>query len=449
MGEVHKQRRRRLAEQMGPESAALIVSHPEMVRNNDTLHEYRPNSDLVYLSGFEEPEAALLLLPGDPEKSFVMFVRPRDPEREVWTGRRAGVEGATAKFGADAAHPIADLATTLPKYLEGVESLYMNLGQDPERDRLGLEAINRTRRASRTGAKGPVRLIDAAAILHEMRLRKEPVEIEALARAAEISAMGHRAAMESVRPGMYEYEVQAILEYQFRRAGSHRFGFPSIVASGPNATILHYEENSRRLEAGDLILVDAGTEWGYMSGDITRTFPVSGKFSEAQRRAYEVVLDAQKQAIAASLPGRLFQEPHDAAVRVLTQGMIDLGLLQCSLDEALREEKYKRYYMHKTSHWLGMDVHDVGRYAEGGAPRPLEPGMVLTIEPGLYIAEDDPDAPAEFRGIGIRIEDDVLITEAGNRILTGGVPKEVAEIEAICGKLPPEGALRSEGRKIG
>lgn len=449
MGEIHSQRRRRLMEQMGPESAALIVSHPEMIRNNDTLHEYRPNSDLVYLSGFEEPEAALLLLPGHAQYPFVMFVRPKDPEREVWTGRRAGVEGAIAAYGAGTAHPIGELESALPKYLEGVESLYMNLGQDPDRDRLGLEAINRTRRSSRTGAKGPIRLIDTASILHEMRLRKEPAEIEALTRAAEISASGHRAAMEAVRPGLYEYEVQAIVEYHFRRAGSHRFGFPCIVASGPNATVLHYEENSRKLEAGELLLIDAGTEWGYMSGDITRTFPVSGRFSEAQRRAYEVVLTAQKRAIEAAQPGRPFQDPHDAAVRALTQGMIDLGLLQGDLEETIRAEKYKRYYMHKTSHWLGMDVHDVGRYAEGGTARPLEPGMVLTIEPGLYVAQEDADAPAELRGIGIRIEDDLLITEGGNQILTTGVPKEVAEIEAICGKLSLAEALRVEGRKIG
>ncbi len=448
MGDIHSQRRRRFMEMMGPGSAALIVSHPEMIRNNDTLHEYRPNSDLIYLSGFEEPETALLILPGKAETPFVMYVRPRDRDKEIWTGRRAGVDGAVERYGASVAHPIGDLESTLPKYLEGVESLYMNLGQDPDRDRLGLEALNRTRRSSRTGTKGPVRLIDSASILHEMRLRKEPDEIEALARAAEISAAGHRAAMEVVRPGMYEYEIQAVVEYQFRRAGSRRFGFPSIVASGPNATILHYEENSRRLEAGDLLLLDAGTEWGYMSGDITRTFPVSGRFSEPQRRVYEIVLDAQKQAIEAAQPGAPFLAPHDAAVRRLAQGMIELGLLRGELEDVIREERFKRYYMHKTSHWLGMDVHDVGRYADGDSARALEPGMVLTIEPGLYVAEDDSEAPPEFRGIGVRIEDDVLITDRGNRTLTGGVPKEVAEIEAICGKLPLEDALRAEGRKI-
>jgi Xaa-Pro aminopeptidase len=431
MTQIHAERRLRFMKEMGG-GAALIVSTPQMLRNNDVLHEYRQNSDLFYLSRFEEPDAALLLLPNHPEHRFVMFVRPRDPEKEVWTGHRVGVERAPEVYGADAAFPIGELEATLPKYLEGVDRLYVNLGSDPQKDHLALEMLNRTRRSTRTEKPGPSHLIDAAEILHEMRLRKDKAEIESLSRAAEISAAGHRAAMAAVRPGMFEYEIQAVLEYVFRRAGCHRWGYPSIVASGPNATVLHYEGNSRQIQDGELLLIDAAGEWGYVCADITRTFPVSGRFLPAQRRLYEIVLDAEKKAIAKATPGTRFDQVHDTALRALVEGMIGIGLLSGDPDEAIKSERYKRYYMHKTSHWLGMDVHDVGRYQAAGTPRPLEPGMVLTIEPGLYVAVDDTEAPAEYRGIGIRIEDDVLITEAGNQVLTSGVPKEVEELEALC-----------------
>jgi len=447
MAQIHAERRLRFMEAMEPHSAALIVSHPEMIRNNDVLHEYRQDSDLIYLSGFEEPEAALLLLPEHAEHRFVMFVRPRDPEKEVWTGKRAGVDGARTEYGADAAFPIAALAETLPKCLEGIERLYVNLGQDRERDLLALEMINRTRRNTRSLTRGPTRLIDAALILHETRLRKDPVEIENLTRAAEITAAAHRAAMAAVRPGLYEYEIQAVLEYYFRRAGCHRWGYPSIVGSGPNATTLHYEANSRQFQEGDLLLIDAAGEWGYMSADITRTFPVSGRFSPSQRRIYDVVLAAETKAIAGAVDGARFQEVHDIALRSLVEGMLSVGLLTGEVDEVIREERYKRYYMHRTSHWLGMDVHDVGRYQQDDGSRLLEPGMVLTVEPGLYIAPDDPEAPPEFRGIGVRIEDNVLITENGNRILTWGVPKEAAELEALCGSRAIEPIILTEGRQ--
>lgn len=438
MSQIHEERRNRLMEAMEGRAAALIVSHPEMIRNNDVLHEYRQDSDLYYLTGFEEPDAAVLLLPGKEKDRFVMFVRPRDPEKEVWTGIRSGTEGAVRDFGADAAFPIGELAEALPKLLEGVENLYLNLGQDRERDLFALEIMNRTRRGTRTGIPGPNRLTDASVILHEMRLRKDPHEIEALARAAAVTALAHREAMASVRPGLYEYEIQAVVEYNFRRGGCHRWGYPSIVGSGPNAVILHYESNSRQTREGDLVLIDAAGEWGFMSADITRTFPVSGRFSPSQRAIYEVVLDAQKKAIDASVPGTEFQQVHDVALRALVEGMIATGLLKGGPEQVIREETYKRYFMHRTSHWLGMDVHDVGRYVDSGKSRPLEPGMVLTIEPGIYVQEADPDAPPEYRGIGVRIEDDVLITDGGNRVLTTGVPKEVAEIEALCGTRPLE-----------
>lgn len=435
MDQIHVERRARFMAAIEG-GAALVVSHPEMIRNNDTLHEYRASSDLYYLSGFEEPEAALLLVPGHEEHRFVMFVRPRDPEREVWTGRRAGVEGASALFGAEAAFPIGELDATLPKYLDGVERLFVNLGQDPKRDDLALQMIHRTRRGTRAAVAGPSALADAAQILHEMRLRKDTLEVENLERAARISAAAHRAAMEAVRPGLYEYELQAVVEYALRRGGCHRWGFPSIVGAGPNATVLHYESNSRQIQDGDLVLIDAAGEWGYMSADITRTFPASGRFSPAQRKLYDIVLRAEKEAIGRCRPGSSLQEAHDAAVRVLVEGMVEVGLLEGDPQTLVGEEGYKRYYMHKTSHWLGMDVHDVGRYFSGGSPRALEPGMALTVEPGLYVAEDDPKAPPEFRGIGIRIEDDVLITESGNRILTSGVPNEADEVEALCGTRP-------------
>jgi Xaa-Pro aminopeptidase len=433
MGKIHESRRHRFMEAMEEGAAALIVSQPELARNNDTMHEYRQNSDLYYLTGFEEPEAALLFLPKHPEHRFVMFVRPRDPQKEVWTGRRAGVDGVKESFGADTSHTIGELTELLPKYLEGTDRLYVNLGQDHEKDLLALEMVNRTRRGSRSGLPGPSRLIDAATILHEMRLIKDPGDLEALETATRITAEAHCEAMRSVRPGMYEYELQAVVEYHFRKAGCHRWAYPSIIASGPNATILHYESNSRRLNEGELVLIDAGGEWGFVAADITRTFPVSGRFTPAQRKLYDVVLDAEKKAIEAAVPGAKFTAPHDAALRALVEGMIALGLLAGEPEALIQEEtSYKRYFMHKTSHWLGMDVHDVGRYMVRGEARPLEPGMVLTIEPGLYVAEDDSLAPEEFRGIGIRIEDDILITETGNRILTSGVPKDPDEVERLC-----------------
>ncbi len=432
MSQIHAERRLRFTRAMGG-GAALIVSQPEAFRNNDTLHEYRQNSDLHYLSGFEEPEAALLLLPDHPEHRFVIFLRPRDPEKEVWTGRRVGVDRAPGQLGADAAYPISELAERLPAYLEGADRLYLNLGTDPAKDLLALEMLNRTRRSARAGKPGPTRLIDASEILHEMRLRKDPIEIGSLERAARISAAAHRAAMAAVRPGAYEYEIQAVIEYVFRRAGCHRWAYASIVASGANATILHYEANSRQMQEGDLLLIDAAGEMEYVAADITRTFPVSGRFLPAQRRLYEIVLEAEKRAIAAARPGHRFDDVHQAALQTIVEGLISVGLLSGSVAEAIQSESYRRYFMHKTSHWLGMDVHDVGRYQTDGAPRPLEPGMVLTVEPGIYVPEDDSEAPPEFRGIGIRIEDDVLITESGSRVLTADVPKEVDELEALCG----------------
>ncbi len=443
MAQIHESRRSRFMEAMEEGAAALIVSQPELIRNNDTMYEYRQNSDLFYLSGFEEPEAALLFLPKHPEHRFVMFLRPRDPEKEVWTGRRAGVDGARSNFGADVSHTIAELGELLPKYLEGIDRLYVNLGQDHEKDLLALEMVNRTRRGSRVGLPGPTHLIDAATILHEMRLFKDPADLQAMEKATRISAEGHCEAMRAVRPGMYEYELQAVIEYHFRKGGCHRWAYPSIVASGPNATILHYDSNSRQLQDGELVLIDAGGEWGFVAADITRTFPVSGRFSPAQRKLYEIVLDAEKKAIEAATPGAKFTDPHQAALRALVEGMVGVGLLNGEPDAIIQAEtQYKRYFMHKTSHWLGMDVHDVGRYMIRGEARPLAPGMVLTIEPGIYVPEDDTQAPPEFRGIGIRIEDDVLITESGNRILTSGVPKEVDEIERLCGSGSVQGANR-------
>jgi Xaa-Pro aminopeptidase len=434
MAQIHESRRNRFMEAMEEGGAALIVSQPELTRNNDTMHEYRQNSDLHYLSGFEEPEAALLLLPKHPEHRFVMFVRPRDPEKEVWTGRRAGIEGARSTYGAGMSHTIGELGELLPKYLEGVDRLYVNFGQDSTKDLLALEMVNRTRRGSRTGLPGPTGLIDAATILHEMRLFKDPAEMQALERATRITAEAHCEAMRAVRPGMYEYELQAVIEYHFRKGGCHRWAYPSIVASGPNATILHYESNSRQLADGELILIDAAGEWGYIAADITRTFPVSGRFTPPQRKLYDIVLQAEKKAIQAAVPGSKFTDPHLTALRTLVEGMVGVGLLSGDVDAIIKEETpYKRYFMHKTSHWLGMDVHDVGRYMIRGDARALEPGMVLTIEPGLYVPEDDTQAPPEFRGIGIRIEDDVLITEEGNRVLTSGVPKEAEEVEKLCG----------------
>lgn len=413
-----------------PSGLLLVPSQPVAIRNNDVEHPYRQHSDLWYLSGFDEPESVLVLSTVS-EQPFTLFVRERDPEREVWDGARAGVEGAKAQFGADEAHPITKLDEVLPKLFENVEHLYYRLGVDREFDDRVLRAVASVRRRARRGQRYPTHIIDPSSVIHELRLHKDPEEIGLMRRAATITCEAHRLAMSACRPGMHEYEIEAVLAAHFLKNGSHRPAYSSIVGSGPNATVLHYHDNDRKMADGELLLIDAGCEYSYYASDVTRTFPVNGRFSPAQKAVYEVVLASQLAAIEATRTHATLDGIHDVALREIVRGLIDLGLITAPFDEAIEKELFKPYFMHKTSHFLGMDVHDVGAYFVAGKPRPLEPGMVITIEPGIYIS-DKADVPVAYRGIGVRIEDDVLVTSAGNEVLTSSAPKSVADIEAAC-----------------
>lgn len=427
---IHAERRARALAGMG--SGVLVVfSAPTAIRNNDVEHEYRQDSDFFYLTGFDEPESVLVLSTVHPDR-YALFVRPRDPERETWDGARAGVDGAKADFGAAVAFPVGELDQRLPDWLENAERLFYRLGQERAEDDRVLGAIARTRPRARRGSSFPVEIIDPATVLHEMRRLKAAPEIEAMQRAIDITREAHLGAMAAVRPGMHEYEIEALLRSAFRGRGSERPAYAPIVGSGPNATVLHYHRNDRRMEDGDLLLVDAGAEYGYYAADVTRTFPVGGKFSAPQRAIYELVLAAQEASIAATRPGATFDDVHQASVRVLAAGLLELGLVEGPLDKVLSEERFKRYYMHKTSHYLGMDVHDVGRYFDAGKHRPLEVGVVLTVEPGLYVPVNDEAASPEFRGIGVRIEDDVWVTDEGCRVLSEAIPKRAADVELAC-----------------
>jgi Xaa-Pro aminopeptidase len=410
-------------------SVAVFPSTPVAVRNHDVDHPYRADSDLFWLTGFEEPEAVAVL--STTEKAFTLFVRPRDREKEIWNGRRSGVDGAKTAFGADAAFTVDALDKELGEAIAGKGTLFYRLGgTDPGFDGRIARILQGLRMRARAGATAPARIEDPAQIVHELRLRKRPEELAALRKAVEITRRGHLAAMQTGRPGSHEYEVQAALEREFRGGGGRGWGYYPIVAAGVNATVLHYNENSDPVRDGDLVLVDAGGEVDLYTADVTRTFPSSGRFSDPQRAAYELVLGAADEAIAKTRPGVTIDELHEGTVRRLTEGMVKLGLLQGEVDNLIKEGAFRRYYMHRTSHWLGLDVHDAGNYRdETGAPRKLEPGMVFTIEPGLYVAPDDEKAPMELRGIGIRIEDDILVTEGGHENLTAAIPRTVAEVE--------------------
>ncbi len=433
--EVYAARRKRLLDAAGPQSAVIIAGARMSVRNSDVDFDFRQDSELFYLTGFDEPDAIAVLRPGlDP--AFAFFVRPHDPEAETWTGRRLGVDGAITTLGSDAAWPIDAFATELPRLLHGVETVYWTLGVRADLDRVIVDAAQKHRRAPRGFERGPDRIVDARALTHELRLRKTPVELRALRAAAQISADGHHEAMRVAAAGRWEYELQAAMEAVFRFGGSPRNGYPSIVAGGDNATILHYNTNRMRLDPGALVLIDAGAEMGYHTADITRCFPVDGRFSAAQREVYEIVLAAELAAIDVTRPGLAYAEAHDVAVRILVQGLVDLKVLEGEIDGLIEREAYKPWYMHRTGHWLGMDVHDVGLYALGGAHRLLEPGMVTTVEPGLYFRADDPRVPEAFRGIGVRIEDDVLVTEGAPDVLTAACVKSVEDVERVCAETP-------------
>jgi Xaa-Pro aminopeptidase len=424
-------RRTQLLDAIG-DGVAVFPSAPVALRNRDVEHSYRQDSDLHYLTGLNEPESVLVLTNQHEEHRVVLFVRPKKREREIWDGPRAGVEGAVQTFGADVAFPIDELGKRLPDYLGNVERLHYRLAQNAQADATVFDCLNLLRRGGRRGVTAPEAIIDSSVHLHEMRLRKSADELATMRRAATITRDAHLRAMKIARPGVHEYEIDAELLHVFRKHGSERAAYDSIVGSGPNATILHYRAGDRVFNDGELLLIDAGCELDYYASDVTRTFPVNGKFSGEQRAIYEVVLRAQTAGIDAVKPGVTLQSLHDGAVRSITEGLLDLGLLEGDVDALIEGKKYEPFYMHRTSHWLGMDVHDVGHYYIDGEHRPLEPGFVLTVEPGIYIATDAEGVDERWRGIGVRIEDDVVVTEGGHEILTGDIPKDVADVEAAC-----------------
>jgi len=425
------ERRQQLMAMMEPNSIAIVPAAPMQTRSRDTEYPYRQDSDFFYLSGFVEPEAVLVLVPGRAHGEFVMFCRERDRDMEIWNGYRAGPEGVVKQYGADDAFPIGDIDEILPGLLEGTDRVYYAMGKDKEFDRQVMEWVNTIRAKVRAGAHPPGEFIALDHLLHDMRLYKSKAELRLMQQAADITADAHAHAMQFCRGGMMEYQLEAEFLHQFGRQGSRFPAYSSIVGGGANGCILHYIDNNAQLKDGDLVLIDAGAEYQHYAADITRTFPVSGKFSPQQRALYDVVLKAQLAAIKEVKPGNHWNQPHEAAVRELTKGLVKLGLLQGAVDELIANEGYRRFYMHRTGHWLGMDVHDVGDYKVGDAWRELEPGMVLTVEPGLYVAPDDTSVDAQWRGIGIRIEDDVLVTDKGRKVLTARAPKDADEIEAL------------------
>jgi len=421
-------------EEMGEGSIAILPAAPVRERNRDVEYPYRQDSDFYYVTGYEEPEAVAVLLPKRKRGEFVLFCRERDPEMELWNGKRSGLEGACADYGADDAFPIGDIDDILPGLLENQSRVYYAMGYYSDFDQRMIGWVNRVRTRSNAGVTSPAEFVALDNVLHEMRLMKSRGEIRAMTRAMEISSAAHIRAMGACRPGMTEYEVEAELNYEFMRAGSRRAAYPSIVAGGANACVLHYVENRDTLRDGDLLLIDAGAEYDYYASDITRTFPVNGRFSKTQRALYDVVLEAQEAAIEMVKPGNHWNEPHEAAVEVLAEGLVALGLIKGRASSVIKKGRYRKFYVHRTGHWLGMDVHDVGDYKIEGEWRVLEPGMVMTVEPGLYVAPGDKQVARKWWNTGIRIEDDVLVTKTGNKVLTAAAPKSADDIEAIVGQ---------------
>ena len=478
MSNRYAEARRRLAEVVGTDGLAVIPAAHEVIRNYDVAHPFRQDSFFWYLTGFEEPESVAVIAPGHDEGDFVLFVRPKDPSLEVWTGIRAGTAGATEVHGADAAYELGDLDDVLERMMHGREVLWYTTGHDEYDDRIaGIVKSARAHR-ERFGGVVPSTVRDVSVPLGEMMLYKGAEEAESLRRACALTAEGHREAMRFAEPGLFEYQVQAALEYFWRLGGSRRNGYDSIVASGANACVLHYIENDDQIEPNDLILIDAAAEIDGYSSDITRTFPANGSYSGPQRAIYEIVLSAEKKGVAMSVPGSTLRSIHDESTRILTEGMVDLGLLPSGVDESLAMHHYSHFFMHGTSHWLGLDVHDRGAYRVDGISRPLEPGMSFTVEPGIYVASDKSEieltlleydldewnerrmrlgrkaaaaleaeekenaekithqVPEQFLGIGVRIEDDILITPEGHENMTEAVPREIDEIEALCAETP-------------
>ncbi len=432
MADEFSRRRQRLMRLLGKDAAAVFISSREVLRNGDVDYPFRQDSTFHYLTGFGEPDSVVVLRPG-AEHPYTMIVRPHDPQMAVWVGPRAGVEGACERHGADQAFPIEELDQRLRELLQGVRTLWFSLGGDSHVERL-IATIVRERRAGAQRGATPIEAVrDPEPLVDEMRLIKTPSEVRSLQRAIDVTGRGLEAAMRATRPGMHEYEVQAVLEQVYRREGSVRDGFPTIAASGVNSCTLHYTDNRRQLQDGDLMLLDTGAEWDMYAADVTRTYPANGRFTGPQRDVYQVVLEAQRKGMERAKPGLAFHDVHDASVRVLVEGLVDLKVLKGSVDSLIEQDAYRHVYMHSTSHWLGLDVHDAGKYREGKKSLPLRPGMVLTVEPGLYFAPGTKGVPKRLQGIGIRIEDDVLVTKDGYRNLSGRIPSAPDDLEALVG----------------
>ncbi|MCX8049979.1 MAG: Xaa-Pro aminopeptidase, partial [Methylohalobius sp.] len=425
--EVFARRRADFLSRLSEKEAAILAAAPPRPRNRDVEFPYRQDSDFYYLTGFSEPGSVAVFLPGRKQGQYVLFCHEYDPHKAIWEGYHAGLRGAKEHYGAEEAYSIEEVDKIMPNLLAGRERLHCSLGKDPLLDQKLLAWVGAVKRQARAGVKSPREFIDLEQTLHEMRLIKSPEEIAVIRRAAEISAQAHIHAMQMCRPGLYEYQIEAEIVHQFMQLGARSPAYPCIVASGENACVLHYTHNSKQLKAGELLLIDAGAEYDYYAADVTRTFPVNGRFTSLQRAVYELVLEAQLAAIDKVRPGNHWNEPHEAAVRVLVKGMIKLGLLEGAPSRLIKKEAYKSFYMHRTGHWLGMDVHDVGAYKVNDEWRELRPGMVLTVEPGLYIGQQCKEVAKKWRGIGVRIEDDVLVTEEGCEVLTCAVPKTVEE----------------------
>jgi len=428
--QIYQRRRRDLLNQIGDNDIIIVPTAPAKTRSNDVEYQFRADSDFYYLTGFNEPESVAVICPGRPQGEFVLFCREKDLVREMWDGRRAGLEGVMTDFSADDAFPIDDIGDILPGMMEERAKVYTTVGRYPDFDMQVMSWLNVIKQHARHGKHAPYELVDLSHLLHEQRLIKRRDEISLMKRAAKLSAAGHKRAMQTCRPGMYEYQVQAEMECEFRKGGSYYNAYPSIVAGGKNACILHYIENNAVLNDGDLLLIDAGAEYDYYASDITRTFPVNGRFSGEQKALYDIVLAAQEAAFDQCHTGANWNQPHEAAVAVIAQGLLDEGLVQGTLEEVIAEKHYSKFYMHKTGHWLGLDVHDVGDYQICEQWRELESGMVFTVEPGIYV-NSHADVDARWHNIGIRIEDDVLIRKEGHEVITADVPKKTEDIEAL------------------
>jgi Xaa-Pro aminopeptidase len=439
----YARRRKQLMRIIGGDAICIVPAAPERLRNNDSHYPYRQDSDFQYLTGFGEPEAVLALIPGREHGESILFCRERDRDREAWDGARIGTEGAVADFAMDDAFPFQDIDDILPGMIEGRSRVYYHFGRDAEFDVKVIGWVNRVREQIGRGARAPHEFVALGHILHDLRLYKTRAELRVMRRAAKIATEAHVRAMRATRPGLNEHEIEAELQHAFRKHGAVA-SYQPIVGGGANACVLHYRANNALLKDGDLLLIDAGAEVDCYASDVTRTFPVNGKFSPAQRALYDIVLAAQRAALKEVRPGRPFIAFHEAAVRAITAGLVKLGLLKGSVDKNIKDLAYKRFYMHKTGHWLGLDVHDVGDYRVDGEYRELEPGMVVTVEPGIYIAADDKSVPAQYRGIGIRIEDDAVVTRQEPEIITAAVPNDPDEIEALMAAASAHTAIRKK-----